>query len=114
MIRRQDPPQRSRGGHDVNAMYVDTATVTEDDESTAYSNNMTVDDATLFAMLKASGPPALLKGEVLCHSCLGWGHPAKEEWQARLPVCCQASPARGLHRRRSPTSVSARTPQTTP
>eukprot|EP00965_Chrysotila_dentata_P007670 250010-Pleurochrysis_carterae.AAC.1 len=35
---------------------------------------MNEDDATLFAMFKASGLPVSLKGEILCHNCLGWGH----------------------------------------
>eukprot|EP00965_Chrysotila_dentata_P041091 1363146-Pleurochrysis_carterae.AAC.1 len=50
MIFRQDPPQRSRGGHRVtDAMHVDTASDIYADESTADSNNMTEDNATLFA-----------------------------------------------------------------
>eukprot|EP00965_Chrysotila_dentata_P087751 2897324-Pleurochrysis_carterae.AAC.1 len=61
MIRRQDPPQRSRGGHRVDAMYVDTASDIDDDEFAADSYNMSEDDATLFAMFKASGLPAWLK-----------------------------------------------------
>eukprot|EP00965_Chrysotila_dentata_P110563 3652990-Pleurochrysis_carterae.AAC.1 len=62
MGRRQDPPQRSRGDHRVDAMHVvDTASDIDDDESAADSNDMNVDDATLFAMFKASGLPASLK-----------------------------------------------------
>eukprot|EP00965_Chrysotila_dentata_P103128 3404898-Pleurochrysis_carterae.AAC.1 len=61
MIRRQDPPQRSSGRHRVDAMHVDTASDIDDDESAADSNGMPEDDATLFAMFKASGPPASLK-----------------------------------------------------
>eukprot|EP00965_Chrysotila_dentata_P156806 5181180-Pleurochrysis_carterae.AAC.1 len=60
-------------------MHVDTASDIDDDESAANSNDMTEDDATLIAMFKASGLPALLKGEVLCHNCLGWGHLAKDK-----------------------------------
>eukprot|EP00965_Chrysotila_dentata_P075122 2481472-Pleurochrysis_carterae.AAC.1 len=55
MIRRQDPPQGSRGGHRVYAMHVDTASDIDDVESAADSNDMSEDDATLFAMFKASG-----------------------------------------------------------
>eukprot|EP00965_Chrysotila_dentata_P127093 4203824-Pleurochrysis_carterae.AAC.1 len=73
MIRRQDPPQRSRGGHRLDAMHVDTASDIDGDESAAGSNDMTEDDATLFAMFNASGLPASLKGKILCHNCLGWG-----------------------------------------
>eukprot|EP00965_Chrysotila_dentata_P090253 2978298-Pleurochrysis_carterae.AAC.1 len=73
MIRRQDPPQRSRGGYRVDAMHVDTASDIDDNESAAGSNGMTEDDATLFAMFKASGLPPSLKVEILCHNCLGWG-----------------------------------------
>eukprot|EP00965_Chrysotila_dentata_P065664 2176117-Pleurochrysis_carterae.AAC.1 len=61
MIRRQDPPQRSRGGHRIDAMHVDTASDIDDDESTAESNDLTEDDAMLFARFKASGLPASLK-----------------------------------------------------
>eukprot|EP00965_Chrysotila_dentata_P257818 6213015-Pleurochrysis_carterae.AAC.1 len=49
---------------------------------------MTEDDATLFAMFKASGSPALLKDEILCHSCLGWGRVAKDK--SGKPVCPSA------------------------
>eukprot|EP00965_Chrysotila_dentata_P000961 30858-Pleurochrysis_carterae.AAC.1 len=69
-------------------MYVDTASDIDDDESTADSNNMTEDDATLFALFKASGLTALLKGEILCHNCLGWGHVAK--YKSGKPVCPSA------------------------
>eukprot|EP00965_Chrysotila_dentata_P142512 4711170-Pleurochrysis_carterae.AAC.1 len=79
MIRRQDPPQRSRSGHRVDAMHIDTASDIDDDESAADSNEMTEDDGTLSAMFKASGLPASLKGEILCHNCLGWGHVAKDK-----------------------------------
>eukprot|EP00965_Chrysotila_dentata_P150969 4988733-Pleurochrysis_carterae.AAC.1 len=79
MIRRQDPPQRSCGGHRVDAMHVDMTSDIDDDESVADSNNMSEEDATLFAMFKASGLPALLKGEILCHNCLGWGQVAKDK-----------------------------------
>eukprot|EP00965_Chrysotila_dentata_P007406 240119-Pleurochrysis_carterae.AAC.1 len=61
MIRRQDPPQRSRGGHRVDAMHLDTASDIDDDEFTADSNDMNDDDATLFAMFKGTGLPASLK-----------------------------------------------------
>eukprot|EP00965_Chrysotila_dentata_P179495 5927183-Pleurochrysis_carterae.AAC.1 len=61
MIRRQDPPQRSRGGHRVAAMHVESASDIDDDEFAADSNDMTEDDTTLFAMSKASGLPASLK-----------------------------------------------------
>eukprot|EP00965_Chrysotila_dentata_P058873 1953774-Pleurochrysis_carterae.AAC.1 len=61
MIRRQDPPQRSRGGHRVDAMNVDAASDIDDDESAADSSDMNEDDAALFAMFKASGLPASLK-----------------------------------------------------
>eukprot|EP00965_Chrysotila_dentata_P037786 1256540-Pleurochrysis_carterae.AAC.1 len=61
MIRRQDPPKRSRGGHHVDVMHVDTKSDIDDNESAADSNDMKEDDATLFAMLKASGLPASLK-----------------------------------------------------
>eukprot|EP00965_Chrysotila_dentata_P122436 4046360-Pleurochrysis_carterae.AAC.1 len=60
MTRRQDPPQRSRGGHRVDAMDVESASDI-DDESAADSNDVTEDDATLFAMFKLSGLPASLK-----------------------------------------------------
>eukprot|EP00965_Chrysotila_dentata_P127044 4202129-Pleurochrysis_carterae.AAC.1 len=30
-------------------------------------------------MFKASGLPASLKGEILCHNYLGWGHAAKDK-----------------------------------
>eukprot|EP00965_Chrysotila_dentata_P036165 1204016-Pleurochrysis_carterae.AAC.1 len=30
-------------------------------------------------MFKASGLPALLKGEILGHNCVGWGHIAKDK-----------------------------------
>eukprot|EP00965_Chrysotila_dentata_P047432 1573414-Pleurochrysis_carterae.AAC.1 len=49
MIRRQDPPQRSRGGYRVDGMHVDTASDIDDDESAADSSDVTEDDATLFA-----------------------------------------------------------------
>eukprot|EP00965_Chrysotila_dentata_P064676 2144602-Pleurochrysis_carterae.AAC.1 len=49
---------------------------------------MTEDDATLFAVLKASGLPASLKGEILCHNSLGWGHVAKDK--SGKPVCPSA------------------------
>eukprot|EP00965_Chrysotila_dentata_P055670 1846667-Pleurochrysis_carterae.AAC.1 len=71
MICGQDSPQRSRGCHLVDATHVDTASDIDDDESGADSNNMTEDDATPFAMFKASGLLASLKGEILCHNCLG-------------------------------------------
>eukprot|EP00965_Chrysotila_dentata_P011011 358162-Pleurochrysis_carterae.AAC.1 len=88
MIRRQDPPQRYRGGHRVDAMHVDPASDIDDDESAADSNNMSEDDATLFAMSKASGLPASLKGEILCHNCLRWGHVAKDK--SGKPFCPSA------------------------
>eukprot|EP00965_Chrysotila_dentata_P082298 2716371-Pleurochrysis_carterae.AAC.1 len=71
MIRRQDPPQRSCGGHRVDAMHIDTASDIDDAESAADSSDMTGDDATLFAMFKASGLPASLRGEILCHNSAG-------------------------------------------
>eukprot|EP00965_Chrysotila_dentata_P024315 805388-Pleurochrysis_carterae.AAC.1 len=61
MIRRQDPPLRSRGGHRVDAMHVGTASDIDDDGFAADGNDMTEDDATLFAVFKASGLPASLK-----------------------------------------------------
>eukprot|EP00965_Chrysotila_dentata_P088596 2925691-Pleurochrysis_carterae.AAC.1 len=61
MIRRQDPPQRTRGRHCVDAMHVDTASDIDNDEPAADSNNISEDDATLFAMFNASGLPASLK-----------------------------------------------------
>eukprot|EP00965_Chrysotila_dentata_P077966 2571332-Pleurochrysis_carterae.AAC.1 len=80
MIRRQDPPQRSRGdGHRIDKMHADTASDIDDDESAADSNAISEDNATLFAMFKACGLPASLKGEILCHNCLGWGHVAKDK-----------------------------------
>eukprot|EP00965_Chrysotila_dentata_P209916 6185577-Pleurochrysis_carterae.AAC.1 len=79
MILCQDPPQRSRGGHRIDAMHVDTSSDIDDDDSAADSNNMTEEDATLFATFKASGLPASLKGENLCHNCLGWGHVANDK-----------------------------------
>eukprot|EP00965_Chrysotila_dentata_P163632 5403201-Pleurochrysis_carterae.AAC.1 len=68
MIRRQDPPQHSRGGHCVDATHVDAASDIDTDESAADSNDMSEHDATLFAMFKASALPASLKGEILCHN----------------------------------------------
>eukprot|EP00965_Chrysotila_dentata_P036064 1200365-Pleurochrysis_carterae.AAC.1 len=88
MIRRQDPPQRSRGGHRVDATHVATASDIDDDESAADSNDMTVDDATHFAMFKASGLPASLKCDILCHNCLGCGH--VDEDKRGKPVCPSA------------------------
>eukprot|EP00965_Chrysotila_dentata_P151176 4996977-Pleurochrysis_carterae.AAC.1 len=82
-------------------MHDDTASDIDDDEYAANSNDMTK-DTTLFTKFNASGLPASLKVETLCHhNCLGWGRPRckGQEWQACLPVCCQASPARRLHRR---------------
>eukprot|EP00965_Chrysotila_dentata_P025730 854767-Pleurochrysis_carterae.AAC.1 len=59
-------------------MHVDTASDIDDDESAADGNDMTENEGTLFAsMFKASGLPASLKGDILCHNCLGWGHVAK-------------------------------------
>eukprot|EP00965_Chrysotila_dentata_P065566 2172631-Pleurochrysis_carterae.AAC.1 len=49
---------------------------------------MSEDDATLFAMFKASRLPALLKGEILCHNCLGWGHIERDK--SGKPVCPSA------------------------
>eukprot|EP00965_Chrysotila_dentata_P088411 2919800-Pleurochrysis_carterae.AAC.1 len=43
MIRRHDPPQRSRGSHRVDAMHDDTASDIDGDESPADSNDMTED-----------------------------------------------------------------------
>eukprot|EP00965_Chrysotila_dentata_P157965 5218891-Pleurochrysis_carterae.AAC.1 len=61
-------------------MHVDTASDIGDDESAADSNDMSEDDATFFAIFKASGlRPASLKGEILCHNRLGWGHVAKDK-----------------------------------
>eukprot|EP00965_Chrysotila_dentata_P168778 5573345-Pleurochrysis_carterae.AAC.1 len=47
MIRRQDPPQRSRGGHRVDTMYVDTTSDIDDDKSAADSNDMTEETTRL-------------------------------------------------------------------
>eukprot|EP00965_Chrysotila_dentata_P174809 5771064-Pleurochrysis_carterae.AAC.1 len=66
-------------------MHVDTASDIDGDKSAADSNDMTEDDATFFAMFKASGLPASLKGETLCHNCLGCGHFAKDK--SGQPVC---------------------------
>eukprot|EP00965_Chrysotila_dentata_P016311 539270-Pleurochrysis_carterae.AAC.1 len=60
-------------------MLVDRASDIDDDESAADSNAISEDNATLFAMFKASGLSASLKGEILCHNCLGWGHVAKDK-----------------------------------
>eukprot|EP00965_Chrysotila_dentata_P178221 5886342-Pleurochrysis_carterae.AAC.1 len=60
-------------------MHVHTASKIDDDEFAADSNNMSEDDATLFAMFKASGLPTSLKGEIVCHNCLDWGHVAKDK-----------------------------------
>eukprot|EP00965_Chrysotila_dentata_P176006 5811328-Pleurochrysis_carterae.AAC.1 len=85
MIRRQDSPQRSRGGHRVDAMHVGTASEIDDDESAVDINDMTEDDATLFAIFKASRLQASLKGEILSHNCLGWDHVAKDK--SGKPIC---------------------------
>eukprot|EP00965_Chrysotila_dentata_P101195 3341808-Pleurochrysis_carterae.AAC.1 len=53
---------------------------------------MTEDDATLFAMFKAFGLLASLKGEILCHNCLGWSHVAKNK--SGKPVCPSAGKPR--------------------
>eukprot|EP00965_Chrysotila_dentata_P060722 2011838-Pleurochrysis_carterae.AAC.1 len=60
-------------------MHVDTASDIDNDESTADINDITEDDATLFAIFKASELPASLKGEILCYNGLGWGHVAKDK-----------------------------------
>eukprot|EP00965_Chrysotila_dentata_P118453 3915914-Pleurochrysis_carterae.AAC.1 len=60
-------------------MHVDTTSDIDDDESAADRNVMSEDDATLFAMLKASRLPASLKGEIMRHNCLSWGHVAKDK-----------------------------------
>eukprot|EP00965_Chrysotila_dentata_P010113 329272-Pleurochrysis_carterae.AAC.1 len=39
-------------------------------------------------MFKASGLPASLKDEILCHNCIGWGHVAKDK--RGKPVCPSA------------------------
>eukprot|EP00965_Chrysotila_dentata_P208655 6184819-Pleurochrysis_carterae.AAC.1 len=62
MILPQDPTQCSHGNHCVDAMHADTASDIDDIKSAADSNNMTMDDATLFVKVKASGLPTLLKG----------------------------------------------------
>ena len=49
---------------------------------------MSEDDATLFAMFKASGLPASLKGEILYHNCLDLGHVAKDK--SGKPICPSA------------------------
>eukprot|EP00965_Chrysotila_dentata_P004504 146276-Pleurochrysis_carterae.AAC.1 len=49
---------------------------------------MSEDDAMLFAVFKAFGLPASLKGEILFHNCLGWGHIAKDN--SGKPVCPSA------------------------
>eukprot|EP00965_Chrysotila_dentata_P123868 4093986-Pleurochrysis_carterae.AAC.1 len=49
---------------------------------------MIEDDTTLLAMFKASGLPPALKGEIMCHNCLGWGHVAKDK--NGKPVCPSA------------------------
>eukprot|EP00965_Chrysotila_dentata_P252837 6210904-Pleurochrysis_carterae.AAC.1 len=46
------------------------------------------EDATFFAMFKASGLPASLKREILCHTCLVWGRVAKDK--SGKPVCPSA------------------------
>eukprot|EP00965_Chrysotila_dentata_P032660 1088392-Pleurochrysis_carterae.AAC.1 len=50
---------------------------------------MVEDDAALFAMFKASGLPALLKGEILCYNCLGWGQVAKDK--GGKPTVCPSA-----------------------
>eukprot|EP00965_Chrysotila_dentata_P094661 3130398-Pleurochrysis_carterae.AAC.1 len=60
-------------------MHVDKPSDIDDDEPAANSNDMTEDDTALFAMFKASGLPASLKSEMLCHNCLGCGHVAKDK-----------------------------------
>eukprot|EP00965_Chrysotila_dentata_P058393 1936811-Pleurochrysis_carterae.AAC.1 len=59
-------------------MHVDAAS-DDDDDGDAADNDTADDDATLFALYKASGLPASLKGEILCHNYLGWGHVAKDK-----------------------------------
>eukprot|EP00965_Chrysotila_dentata_P158843 5247132-Pleurochrysis_carterae.AAC.1 len=59
-------------------MHVDTGSDIDNDEFAADCNDMTEDNATHFAMSKASGLPASLKGEIPCHNCLGWGQVAKD------------------------------------
>eukprot|EP00965_Chrysotila_dentata_P230953 6198072-Pleurochrysis_carterae.AAC.1 len=49
---------------------------------------MTEDGTTLFAVFKASGLPASLKGEILCHHCLDWGRVANDK--SGKPVCPSA------------------------
>eukprot|EP00965_Chrysotila_dentata_P199292 6179293-Pleurochrysis_carterae.AAC.1 len=39
-------------------------------------------------MFKASGMSALLKGDSICHNCLGWGHIVKDK--SGKPVCPSA------------------------
>eukprot|EP00965_Chrysotila_dentata_P079955 2637225-Pleurochrysis_carterae.AAC.1 len=66
-------------------MHVDTASDIDDDESAADMNDITENDATLFATFKASGLPASLKGRS-CAQLSQLGPRCKgQEWQARLP-----------------------------
>eukprot|EP00965_Chrysotila_dentata_P009398 305854-Pleurochrysis_carterae.AAC.1 len=74
-------------------MHVDAASDIDDDESAADRNDMSEDDTTLFAMFKAFGLPASLKGEIMCHNCLGWGNVAKDK--SGKPVCPSAVKPRG-------------------
>eukprot|EP00965_Chrysotila_dentata_P084067 2775023-Pleurochrysis_carterae.AAC.2 len=87
MIRQQAPPQRSRGGHRVDAMHVDAAG-DEKDNNDADNNGMAGDNATLFALYTAPGLPTSLKDEIRCHSCLRWGHVAKDK--SDKPDCSSA------------------------
>eukprot|EP00965_Chrysotila_dentata_P115471 3815899-Pleurochrysis_carterae.AAC.1 len=73
-------------------MHADMGSDINDDESAADSNDMTEVDATLFAMFKASRPPASVKCEILGHNCLGWGHVAKDK--SGKPVCPSAAKPR--------------------
>eukprot|EP00965_Chrysotila_dentata_P148929 4918201-Pleurochrysis_carterae.AAC.1 len=92
MIRQQAPTQLSCGGHRADAMHGD-AGGGDNDNGNAKNIDMAYDDATLFALYKASDLPTSLKGEVLCYNCLNWGNVAKDERQACFPVCwCQGTP----------------------
>ena len=70
MIKAQAPPQRSRGGHRVDAMHVDAESGSDADDAGEAQGDLGADD-TLFALHRAAGIPPSLKGELLCHNCLG-------------------------------------------
>ena len=73
-IRRQAPPERSRGGHRVDAFHVDDIDKPDEPDDDNSDNASDANALTRRPPRRTPGDAASLQGDSLCNNCLGFGH----------------------------------------